>query len=49
MDINKGKYLALIKEGQGYKHENFTKNTLGYITNYPIEFDAWIQRVKNII
>ncbi len=49
MDNNKNKLSSLLEEGKNYSSEELPKSSLGYLEEYPLEFDAWVQRVKTII
>ena len=39
----------LKKEGITFSSEDLPRNSLGYVENYPLEFDAWVKRVETII
>lgn len=49
MEKTKEKLLSLLEEGKKYNSDKLPKNPLGCLKEYPIEFDAWVQRVKMII
>lgn len=49
MENTKEKLLSLLKEGQSYKSNMLPKNTLGYLEEHPIEFEAWVKRVNMLI